>query len=121
MILVVDDDAGLLRTLSRGLKARGFSVETAVDGETAFSRLVEGDCECMVLDMGMPRLNGAELLMLMQTEHVEVPVIVITGFADFSEQELSQFANVKKLISKPFMVKDLAEAVNDCVSRVLKE
>jgi DNA-binding response OmpR family regulator len=114
MILVVEDNCDVAGATARGLARRGFDVEIAGDGEAAYKMLAETKYECMVLDMGLPKINGAELLMLMQFEKVDVPVIVITGFNDFAEDELKEFANVKRLVAKPFAIDDLAEAINEC-------
>lgn len=115
MILLVDDDVVLLKTLRRGLQARGFELDTAVNGEEAFAKIFGGEYECMVLDMTMPGINGAELLLLMQAEGVKLPVIIISGFADYLEEELVEFANVRHYVAKPFIIDDLAELINECV------
>jgi two-component system response regulator (stage 0 sporulation protein F) len=114
MILVVDDNTELLKSVRRGLSRRGFEVELANDGSEAYDLLQKKNVECMVLDLGLPKINGAELLMLMQSEGIDVPVVVITGFGDYSEDELKEFTVVRKLISKPFRLDALADAVADC-------
>jgi DNA-binding NtrC family response regulator len=111
MILVVDDEPDLRNVLSRSLSHHGYRVETARDGAEAFALLKSPDCKCMLLDINMPRINGVELLLLMQAEDIHVPTIVMAGFEDYDEEEMKQFANVAALLHKPFQLDDALEAI----------
>lgn len=110
MILIVDDDKLVVRSITRVLK-KDFKIETACDGVEAFQLLKSPDCRCMVLDIKMPRINGIELLMLMQAEGIKVPVIVMAGFSDFTEKEIKAFPNVVSFFHKPFEYQDLIKAI----------
>lgn len=114
MILVVDDDERLVNALRKALEKKGYRVECASDGVQAYQHLRSQSCKCMLLDMTMPRINGMELLVLMQTERITVPTIVITGFQDFEEEEMKQFTNVVKLLTKPFSMEEAVESVKEC-------
>lgn len=113
MILVVDDDKVLTQLLKTMLEEAGYRVHVAYDGETAYKHLHDPQCRGMLLDIRMPGLNGAELLMLMATEGIKVPVIVMAGFPDFDEDEMKQFPNVKKLFHKPFYPEDMLRAIRE--------
>jgi DNA-binding NtrC family response regulator len=111
MILVVDDEPDLRKVLSRSLVHHGYRVETARDGAEAFDLLKSPDCKCMLLDINMPRINGVELLLLMQAEDIHIPTIVMAGFEDYDEEEMKQFANVATLLHKPFQLDDALDAI----------
>ena len=111
MILVVDDDQVLTQLLRQLLEEEGYKVKTANNGEDAYSILKEPMCKAMLLDIRMPGINGAELLMLMAADKIKVPVIVMAGFPDFDEQEMKQFPNVKKLFHKPLHPGEVLEAL----------
>lgn len=113
MILVVDDDKVLTQLLKTLLEDAGYEVRLAYDGETAYHHLKEPKCRGMLLDIRMPGVNGAELLMLMAAENIRVPVIVISGFPDFDEEEMKQFPNVKKFFHKPLYPEDVLAAVRE--------
>lgn len=113
MILVVDDDHTIVKLVKELLEQEGFDVITAYNGGDAYSHLRDPKCKGVLLDMMMPGINGAELLMLMATEKINVPVIVMAGSPDFDEEELKNFPNVKKLLHKPFYAEDLLAAVHD--------
>lgn len=113
MILVVDDDRALTSVLRSVLKDEGYEVQTANSGEAAYEYVKDPKCKCVLLDMRMPGINGAELLMIMSADNLKVPVIVMAGFPDFDEAELKQFPNVKKLFHKPFYPEDMVAAVRE--------
>ena len=113
MILVVDDDRILTQLLKNLLEEAGYEVRIANDGETAYQQLKDPKCKAMLLDIRMPGINGAELLMLMAAENIKVPVIVMAGFPDFDEEEMKQFPNVKKLFHKPLYPEDVIGAIRE--------
>lgn len=115
MILVVDDDPLVLDNLHAILQTEGYRVEKARDGIEAFERVGSPECKCVLLDMNMPRINGAEFLLLMQAEKIETPVIVVTGFSDFRLDELKQFPNVVDLLEKPFTIEALRNSLGKCL------
>jgi DNA-binding NtrC family response regulator len=95
------------------LEDAGYEVRVAHDGETAYKQLKDPKCRGMLLDIRMPGVNGAELLMLMTAEGIKVPVIVMAGFPDFDEEEMKQFPNVKKMFHKPLYPEDVLAAVRE--------
>ena len=111
MILVVDDDDEVVDVLKRALDGSGYRVETASNGLEAFEHLKDPQCKCMLLDVNMPKLNGIELLLLMQSEGIEIPTIVMAGFTDFNDDEMKNFANVAEFFQKPFTIKDMLAAI----------
>jgi DNA-binding NtrC family response regulator len=113
MILVVDDDKILTQLLRTLLEGEGYEVRVANGGESAYKHLKDPKCKAMLLDIRMPGINGAELLMLMAAENIKVPVIVMAGFPDFDESEMKQFPNVKKFFHKPLYPEDVLVAVRD--------
>ncbi len=111
MILIVDDDHTIVQLLRELLEKEGFEVRTAYNGEMAYKHLRDPKCRGILLDMFMPGINGAELLMLMSAEKIKIPVIIIAGSPDFDEEEMKQFGNVKQLLHKPFYPEDVISAV----------
>ena len=111
MILVVDDDEGMITLLRTALEVEGFDVVTAHDGVAAYRLVRSPECRCIVLDIKMPRINGVELLLLMQADGVRVPAIVMAGSGDFQESEMKEFANVVAYLPKPFALEDMVRAI----------
>jgi len=113
MILVVDDDKILCALLKSLLENAGYDVEVAYNGEEAYPKLKKPSCRLVFLDIRMPGINGAELLMLMTAEGIRVPVVVIAGFPDFDEEEIKQFPNVRKMFHKPLYPEDILSAARE--------
>lgn len=113
MILVVDDDKVLTSLLRELLEEEGYRVNVANSGTEAYEHLRDPDCKAMLLDMKMPGINGAELLMLMGAENIKIPVIMMAAFPDFDEEEMKEFPNVKRLFQKPFYPEDMLAAVRE--------
>ncbi|GAG85572.1 unnamed protein product [marine sediment metagenome] len=111
MILVVDDDPVLTEMLKTILEKKGHSVVLAKDGAEAYEHLRAPDCELMFLDINMPRINGAELLILMSAEGIEVPTVVMAGFRDYSAEEIEELPCVKGFLPKPFGVEEVMSVV----------
>lgn len=117
MILVVDDDRTLTELLSELLSAEGYEVRVSHDGGEAFKHVRDPKCKGMLLDLHMPGINGPELLLLMETEGIRRPTMVMTADPDFDEEEMKQFANVRKLFHKPFYPEEILSAVRECFDR----
>ncbi len=79
-ILVVDDDPGILRTLSEILAADGCSVETASDGRDALAKVEKLPIDVVVSDVVMPNMDGYELYTSLHRSHPEIPVLMMTAF-----------------------------------------
>lgn len=111
MILVVDDSNALIESISGNLERLGYSVERASDGVEAFEHLRDPRCRLMLLSLNLPKINGAELLILMGAEGIAVPVIVMAKMEDLSAEEMGDFPDVVDFIKKPFPMEELVEKV----------
>ncbi len=83
-ILVVDDEESLRLTMKLKLKAAGFEVEVAEDGEAAIEKLRGQKFDAVLLDINMPRMSGIEALGIIRQQFPQTEAIMLTGFADFS-------------------------------------
>lgn len=111
MILLVDDDHAITQVLKELLVKEGYEVRIAANGADAYAIVKDKKCKGVLLDLLMPGINGAGLLMLMAAEGISLPVIIMTGAPDFSEEELSDFANVVGVLKKPFYPEDALNLV----------
>ena len=78
-LLVVEDEADLRRTLTRALADEGFAVDVAVDGDEALHRALEIDYDAIVLDLMLPRRDGAAVLRALRQNGRTVPVLILTA------------------------------------------
>ncbi len=109
-ILVVDDDPAILRLLCANLKARGYRVSTAVDGEESL-KAVEGDIvDLIVLDIMMPKLDGVEVCRRIR-EWSSVPIIVLSARGDEKDTVRCLELGADDYLTKPFGIAELLARV----------
>ena len=113
MILIVDDDDGILEMLSEHLREMGYSVLTAHETIQAYTKLKDPRCRLMILDLNMPKINGAELLLLMASEGIDVPTIVTASdIPDLTADEMKQFPHVVGFRKKPYKQDDILALID---------
>lgn len=106
-ILIVDDEDSLRLSMKMRLKGAGFEVEEASDGETALDKIRENQYDVVLLDIKMPTLSGLDALPLIVQTSPKTDVIMMTGFADFSDAIECLKAGAKDYIVKPIEVTEL--------------
>jgi putative nucleotidyltransferase with HDIG domain len=116
-ILVVDDDPGLLETLSDALQLEGYEVTTAKAGEEALERLRQEEVDLVITDIKMPGLSGLELLRAIRDKNQILPVIVMTGYASLETAVEAIKQGAYDYITKPFEIEKLLHTVNKAVNQ----
>lgn len=116
MVLLVEDEPGLLEILALNLRAAGYQVETARDGLAAWQRFEAAPPDVVVLDLGMPTISGFRLLELIRNRDASPPVVVITAL-DFEEAEEVVARGVEGFMTKPFEPKALVRQVEYVLAR----
>jgi two-component system KDP operon response regulator KdpE len=105
-ILVVDDDPQILRAVRTSLQARGYNVLTAGNGETALDLLADLEVDVLVLDLGLPGIDGQEVIERLRGWN-EVPIIVLS-VRDAQEEKVKAFdAGADDYVTKPFGMPEL--------------
>jgi two-component system, OmpR family, KDP operon response regulator KdpE len=115
-VLVVDDDTQLLRALRIHLGARGYEVHTAVDGTSALRVAGEQDLDVVVLDLGLPDLDGTEVITALR-EFTTVPIIVLSARADSGDKVRALDRGADDYVTKPFGVDELMARLRAAVRR----
>ena len=112
-LLVVDDEAPVLRLVARILATDNYDVSTADSGDAAM-RLVQnpalGPIDLLVTDLQMPGMNGRELAANVRKLHPHVRVMYVTGFADTLFRGVQELGPGESFIEKPFGAEGLLEA-----------
>ncbi len=105
-MLVVDDDPQMLKAVTNALSARGYDVLRAPSGEAALARAAEEDLDLMLLDLGLPGIEGAEVIERLRAWS-EVPVIVISVRDSQEEKVAALDAGADDFVTKPFGMGEL--------------
>lgn len=110
-ILIVEDEPRIASFLAKGLKADGFTTTIAEDGITGLDYALSGSFDLVVLDIGLPGMDGYELLRRLQTERVALPVIVLTARDSVTDTVAALEGGAADYMSKPFRFDELRARV----------
>ena len=116
-LLLVEDDRMIGESVQKGLRLEGFSVDWAQDGRSAELALEAERYDCVLLDLGLPRKDGLELLHDLRARRDTVPVVVITARDAVPERIKGLDAGADDYLVKPFDLDELAARVRAVVRR----
>lgn len=105
-LLIAEDDAILAEALVASLRASGYAVDHVADGAEADAALATTSFDLVILDIGLPRLTGLQVLRRLRTRRVTVPVLVLTVHDSVEDRVRGLDAGADDYLAKPF---DLAE------------
>ena len=116
-ILVVDDDPALCRALVLNLRARGYDVDAATAGAQALRMAGQRPPDAVVLDLGLPDLDGLEVLAGLRG-WTAVPVLVLSARTDQAEKVAALDAGADDYVTKPFGMEELLARLRAALRRV---
>ena len=116
-ILIVDDEAIVIRSCMRILDGDEFQVESVQDGRQALSKVEENSYDVMILDVMMPNIDGLEVLRRVKETHPNVDVIMITGLSQIDTAVQAMKLGAFDYISKPFEPDELKLVVQRALER----
>jgi DNA-binding response OmpR family regulator len=106
-ILVVEDDADLRLTLRQALTAAGYAVDTAADGQAALAAVSGRSYALMVLDLGLPQVDGLDVLRRLRAGDNSLPVLVLTARDGLEHRVLGLKLGADDYLAKPFELEEL--------------
>jgi two-component system alkaline phosphatase synthesis response regulator PhoP len=103
-VLVVDDEADLIRILQFGLEAIGYQVETASDGQEALKKAREQKPDIILLDLMLPKLDGYKVCRLLKFDerYKNIPIIILSARTQEGDQLLAMEMGANRFITKPY-------------------
>ena len=116
-VLVVDDDASLRRMLDRTLSAEGFEVETAADGGGALVAVERSVPEVIVLDVGLPGMDGLAVCRRLRAKGVSTPIIMLTARDAVPDRVAGLESGADDYLVKPFATEELVARVRALTRR----
>ncbi|MFG2058768.1 response regulator [Micromonospora sp. NPDC048930] len=116
-ILVVDDEPQILRALRINLRARGYDVEVVDSGTTALKAAASHPPDLVVLDLGLPDLDGVEVIRGLRG-WTGVPIIVLSGRAGSEDKVAALDAGADDYVTKPFGVDELLARIRAVTRRL---
>ena len=111
-MFIVDDDQDIRTSLMRALGQRGYEVE-AYDSASSFLAAYDGTrAGCVILDYGMPEMNGLELQVILNNKNWPLAVIFVTGHGGVPESVQAMKGGAVDFLEKPFRQSDLVERID---------
>jgi len=105
-ILIVDDDPAILRLLSTNLKARGYEVTTAANGEESLEAVQKDFVDLIILDLMMPKVDGVEVCRRIR-EWSDIPIIILSARGDENDKVKCLELGADDYLTKPFGIAEL--------------
>ena len=106
-ILIVEDDATMLRGLKDNFEFKDYRVLTAADGENGLNLALNEKPDLIILDIMLPKINGYEVCRLIRKENLDMPIIMLTAKGEESDIVLGLNLGADDYVTKPFSIKEL--------------
>jgi two-component system response regulator MprA len=106
-VLLVDDEPAVLRALERALRLERYDIELAADGEKALDCMARGGYDAVVLDIGLPRVDGLEVSRRLRGAGDRTPVLMLTARETIDDRVAGLDAGADDYLVKPFALREL--------------
>lgn len=106
-ILIVEDEARIASFIAKGLKAAGFTSESTASGEEAALLATQGEFDLIILDVGLPDIDGFEVLERIRGQGVTTPVIMLTARSSVTDRVAGLEGGADDYMPKPFSFEEL--------------
>ncbi len=116
-ILFVEDDDGIAKTVEAALRSRGYTCDVAHLGEQAIALAKRNDYDILVLDFGLPDMDGFHVIRRMKLEGINTPVLLQSGLAGLDLSSKGAELGVNEFLPKPFSVNELIERISAVIAR----
>ena len=116
-VLVVEDEAPLREQLEARLRKEGFAVDSAADGEEGLYRAMEYPLDMAIIDIGLPKLSGIELIERLRASAHTYPVLILTARNRWQQKVEGLEAGADDYLTKPFHMEELLARLRALVRR----
>jgi DNA-binding response OmpR family regulator len=116
-LLIAEDDEAIIEPLTRALTREGYDVETVGDGLEAARRGIEGNHDLLVLDIGLPRIDGLEVCRRVRAVRPRVPIMILTAQGAELDVVVGLDAGADDYVAKPFRLSELLARIRSLLRR----
>ena len=110
-VLIVEDEPGMASFIDKGLGSRGYATKVCADGSTATAIASDADFDLVILDLGLPDVDGLSVLREIRRRGERMPVIVLTARDDLTDKVEGLDAGASDYVTKPFKLEELLARV----------
>ncbi|MGZ8136321.1 MAG: response regulator transcription factor [Methylococcaceae bacterium] len=116
-ILLVEDDKRIVDFVQRGLKAEGYTVEIAGSGQEAIALGTAGQFQAIILDLGLPDINGRQVCERLRSNGVDTPILMLTARDTVQDKVTGLRAGADDYMTKPFAFEELLARIEALMRR----
>jgi len=116
-VLLIEDEPALARGLSDMLRARGFDVELAADGQAGLDAGLAARADLILLDVMLPKMNGYEICRTLRAEGIDIPIVMLTAKGQEDDVILGLNVGADDYVTKPFRAGELIARVQAFLRR----
>ncbi len=116
-ILLIEDEEGLILTLTDRLESEGFSVTSAIDGEAGLALALAKNFNLIILDVMLPRKNGYDVCRDLRQRNVQTPILMLTAKGETIDKVLGLKLGADDYLTKPFEVMELLARIEALLRR----
>ncbi len=116
-VLLVEDEQGLIITLTDRLQSEGFDVDVASDGKTGFEKALDGGYDLVVLDVMLPKKNGYDVCRDLRQKGIGTPILMLTAKGETIDKVLGLKLGADDYLTKPFEVIELLARIEALLRR----
>jgi DNA-binding response OmpR family regulator len=120
-VLLAEDDPAISEPLARALRREGYDVDVASDGPETLEAAKNGGIDLIVLDIGLPRIDGLEVCRRIRSAGQSIPVLILTARADEVDTVIGLDAGADDYVTKPFRLAELLARVRALLRRGASE
>jgi len=120
-ILLIEDEPGLVLTVSDLLSTEGYDVESAADGETGLNKALIGKYDLLILDIMLPRKTGFDVCRELRQKGIDTAILVLTAKTQVVDRVVGLKLGADDYLTKPFDPAELLARVEALLRRVQKE
>ena len=115
LVYAVDDDASVRRSLTRALGVANYRVQAFGTAGALLAALARTPPDCLIVDVGLPDLDGLQLQQRLADENCDIPIVFITGHGDIPMSVRAMKAGAVNFLTKPFGVGELINSVREAL------
>ena len=116
-ILIVEDDSRLLDMLAENLRQTGYAVDAVADGEEGLYYGGEYPVDLAVIDLGLPKMSGLDVIRQLRSAGKEYPILILTARSQWQEKVEGLEAGADDYLTKPFHMEELKARINALLRR----
>ena len=116
-VLLIEDDNRIANFIQRGLKAEGYAVEVAVTGQEGLLLATEGQFQTIILDLGLPDIDGQKICEYLRDQRIETPILMLTAREGINDKLTGLRGGADDYMTKPFVFEELLARIEALMRR----